>query len=55
MTINFDGEVELRGLQNKSYSIFDYENSREIGDIKGPTAKLPVKFTKHLLIKAIPK
>lgn len=52
---NFDGEVELRGLKNTSYTIFDYENSKDIGEVSGPIAKLPVKFEKHLLIKAIPK
>ena len=52
---NFDGEVELRGLNNKSYTIFDYENSKDLGEVTGPITKLSVKFENHLLIKAIPK
>ncbi|MFZ1290051.1 MAG: glycoside hydrolase family 36 protein [Melioribacteraceae bacterium] len=50
----FTGEVELRGLKNKAYKIIDYENSKDLGEVTGPTAKLPVKFEKHLLIKAVP-
>jgi alpha-galactosidase len=52
---NFEGNVELRGLKNKSYRIYDYENSKDLGEVTGPITKLPVKFEKHLLIKAIPK
>jgi alpha-galactosidase len=51
----FNGEVELRGLKDKTYQIFDYENEKNLGNIKGPIAKIPVSFKRHLLIKAVPK
>ncbi|MFO7447857.1 MAG: alpha-galactosidase [Ignavibacteriaceae bacterium] len=51
----FSGEIELRGLENKSYTITDYENNKELGTVTGPVAKLKVNFNKHLLIKAEPK
>jgi alpha-galactosidase len=50
-----NGEVELRGLKDKTYQILDYENNKDLGSIKGPIAKLPVSFKHHLLIKAEPK
>jgi len=52
---SFKGEVELRGLENRRYTVFDYENNKEIGTVNGPTAKLPISFNSHLLIKAEPK
>jgi alpha-galactosidase len=51
----FNGEVELRGLEAKTYQILDYENNKNLGSVKGPIAKLPVSFKRHLLIKADPK
>ena len=52
---NYDGQIELRGLENKTYKVVDYENNIELGEVKGPVDKLKVKFEKHLLIKALPK
>jgi alpha-galactosidase len=49
---NFDGEVELRGLENKTYKITDYEQNVNLGEINGPISILKTKFIKHLLIKA---
>jgi alpha-galactosidase len=36
------GEVELRGLENKTYRVTDYVNNKELGEVKGPVAKLKV-------------
>jgi alpha-galactosidase len=48
----FTGTVELRGLENRIYSVVDYELGKEAGKVRGPVAKLDVSFTKHLLLKA---
>ncbi len=51
----FNGKVELRGLENTNYKLTDYENNVEIGNTEGPVNKIKVNFKKHLLIKAEPK
>ena len=50
----YEGNVELRGLKNKSYKVTDYVNNRDLGTIGGPVGKLKVKFTRYLLIKVEP-
>ncbi len=50
----WNGEVELRGLESKTYKVTDYVNNKELGYIKGPTAKLKVEFKKYLLIECSP-
>ncbi len=50
----YDGDVELRGLGNKSYKVTDYVNNADLGTLSGPVAKLKVKFNKYLLIKVEP-
>jgi alpha-galactosidase len=49
----WDGEVELRGLEEKEYIITDYVNDNVIGKVKGGE-KLNVTFNDHLLVKAVP-
>ncbi len=51
---HWTGAVELRGLSARTYRIIDYEHQRELGTVRGPAARLPVSFEKHLLIKAEP-
>jgi alpha-galactosidase len=51
----FHGKVEFRGLESKTYKIRDYENRRDLGTVKGPSASLDVQFAKHLLIEADPQ
>lgn len=51
----FKGDVELRGLEKRSYQVIDYENNKQLGTIEGPVCKLHVSFKSHLLIKAEPK
>lgn len=51
----FQGEVELRGLGDRSYRVSDYENGKDLGTVSGPQAKLPVSFSKHLLLEAVPE
>jgi alpha-galactosidase len=51
----WDGKVELRGLENKTYRLHDYVNDKDYGTINGPTHQMNVQFTKHLLLEAIPE
>jgi alpha-galactosidase len=50
----WSGEIELRGLENRSYQIIDYVNKRNLAKINGESAKMNFMFDKYLLIKAIP-
>jgi alpha-galactosidase len=48
----WSGEVELRGLGNRSYHVVDYVNGTDYGTVSGPTGKLQVNFTGSLLLEA---
>lgn len=50
----FEGEVELRGLEARSYRIRNYEQEVEYGTVHGPTARVHVAFDHHLLLEANP-
>ena len=50
----WDGEIELRGLENKAYKIIDYVNNKTLANVNGESAKINATFNKHLLIKAVP-
>jgi alpha-galactosidase len=50
----WSGDVELRGLAGKSYSVADYVHHRDMGTVTGPTAKLHVEFSDNLLLEATP-
>jgi alpha-galactosidase len=52
---SFRGQVELRGLEDREYQVRDYVDDRPYGTVRGPTARLPVAFTRHLLLEAIPQ
>jgi alpha-galactosidase len=47
--------VQLRGLEDRTYRIRDYENGKDLGPAKGPVAPLSVQFRKHLLLEAAPE
>ena len=49
------GRIELRGLGRGQYRVFDYENQKDLGVVRGPTAAIDVEFEKHLLIRADPE
>jgi alpha-galactosidase len=51
----FKGQVELRGLGKGTYTVRDYENGKDLGTVKGPSATIDVQFAKHLLIEAKPQ
>jgi alpha-galactosidase len=48
----WSGQVELRGLGNRTYHLTDYVKGRDYGTVIGPTAKLRVDFTGSLLLEA---
>jgi alpha-galactosidase len=51
---SWSGEIELRGLEAKSYGVADYVNGKSFGMVQGPTAKLKVSFKDNLLLEASP-
>ena len=52
---HWSGPIELRGLQNRTYHIVDYVNNKDLGSVRGPQARIPAQFDKHLLIEAQPE
>jgi alpha-galactosidase len=51
----FSGKVELRGLEDRQYKVTDYENSKVLGTVHGPTAQLQTSFAKHLMLEVEPQ
>lgn len=52
---SFNGQVELRGLGKQTYRVIDFVNNKDMGTVKGSTAKLKASFNKYLLIEVQPK
>ncbi|MDX9881396.1 MAG: alpha-galactosidase [Prolixibacteraceae bacterium] len=50
----WNGTVELRGLGNRKYKVFDYVNQHKLGTVKGPVGVISVNFEEHLLIECSP-
>jgi alpha-galactosidase len=51
---NWDGDIELRGLENKPYYVKDYVNDVNYDNVSGPVSRIKVKFTRSLLLQAFP-
>lgn len=49
---HWQGEIELRGLEKRTYRVTDYVNGKDYGTVQGPVAKLGVEFDKFLLLEA---
>jgi alpha-galactosidase len=49
------GSVELRGLEDRNYSVVDYVSGKNLGVVAGHNAHLPIEFTGNLLIEAQPQ
>lgn len=47
----WNGTVELRGLEPGRYNVIDYVNNKQLGSVNSPNAKLQVAFRRSLLIK----
>ncbi len=52
---NWNGKVELRGLEDKTYHVMDYVNGKDYGTVHGPLAQISASFSKHLLLEADPQ
>ena len=52
---HWKGAVELRGLENRKYSVYDYVNDKTFGTISGQNARLNVQFNGHLLLEVRPE
>jgi len=51
---SWSGEVELRGLNAKTYKVVDYVNNKDYGAVTGPVAKLKVDIRNSLLLEVTP-
>jgi alpha-galactosidase len=52
---HWKGPVELRGLEDRSYSVIDYVNGTKLGIVSGHSARLAVEFNQHLLLEVLPQ
>ncbi|MBV2247284.1 MAG: alpha-galactosidase [Lentimicrobium sp.] len=50
----WNGKIELRGLKEEKYKVFDYENQVDLGTVTGPTGIISPSFNEHLLIECTP-
>ena len=51
----WNGKIELRGLKEIKYKVFDYENQVDLGIVNGPVGIISPSFNAHLLIECTPK
>jgi alpha-galactosidase len=49
------GAVELRGLEDRNYSVVDYVTGKKYGIVSGHSAHLPVEFDGNLLVEVRPQ
>lgn len=52
---NWNGSIELRGLDDCAYHVVDYVDGKDFGIVRGPVAHLSTDFSKHLLLEATPQ
>ncbi len=52
---HWKGPVELRGLEDRTYTVLDYVNGVSLGTVSGGKARLPVAFNQHLLLEVRPQ
>jgi alpha-galactosidase len=50
----WEGKVELRGLENKKYMIYNLETDEKLDEVEGPSGSLNISFKDHLIIRAVP-
>jgi alpha-galactosidase len=51
----FSGALQLRGLHAGNYRVRDYVHDRDLGHVRGPTARLTAQFQHALLIEVRPE
>ena len=49
------GSVELRGLEDRNYSVMDYVTGKGLGTVSGHSAHLVVEFDGNLLVEVQPQ
>jgi len=49
------GTVELRGLEDRAYTVVDYVSGKKYATVSGHSAHLPVAFNQHLLLEVRPQ
>lgn len=47
----WNGDVELRGLQAGKCRVYDYEHDKDLGSVEGTNPKLKVGFSDHLMLE----
>jgi alpha-galactosidase len=52
---HWQGPVELRGLEDRNYSVVDYVTGKSLGTVPGRSAHLPVAFDGSLLVEVRPQ
>ncbi len=52
---HWTGPLELRGLEDRSYSVVDYVNGTKLGTVSGHNARLAVEFSRDLLLEVRPQ
>jgi len=52
---NFDGQLELRGLENQNYKLNDYFNNSNLGNASASGNRVKSSFKGFKLIEAIPE
>ncbi len=48
----WNGKLELRGLDQRAYRLINYETGEALGTVRGPVATWTAQFEKHLLLEA---
>jgi alpha-galactosidase len=52
---HWKGPIELRGLDDRKYSVLDYVNGANLGTLSGRDARLAVEFDRHLMLEVRPE
>lgn len=51
----WEGAVELRGLEERKYTVFDLETDTKLGEVQGPVGELFIAFKDHLIVRVVPE
>jgi alpha-galactosidase len=51
---DWNGKITLKGLKEGKYTVTDYENNTDLGEVSSSKPEIKVSFKKHLLIKVSP-
>ncbi len=51
----WEGTVELRGLEDRKYSVYNLETDEKLGEARGPVGKVDIVFKDHLIVRVVPE